>query len=72
MVPGALRISPARPATSTFGAGYPGGASVVRPAAALAGGEHGHWCVRSRNWYVFLLASSSAAVHVLDVESAVM
>ena len=54
MVPGALRVSPARPTTSTFGAGDLGGASVVRPAAALAGGKGGQWRVRRRNWYVFL------------------
>ena len=51
MVPGALWVSPTRPATSTSGAGDLGGASVVRPAAALAGGEGGHWHVRGRKWY---------------------
>ena len=54
MVPGALRVSPARPTTSTFGAGDLGSASVVRPSGALAGGKGGQWRVRSRNWYVFL------------------
>ena len=54
MVPGALWVSPARPATSTSGVGDLRGASVVRPAAALAGGKGGQWCVRSRSWYVFL------------------
>ena len=48
MVPGALRVSPARPATSTSGAGDLRGASVVRPAVALPGGEGVHWRVRVR------------------------
>ena len=51
VVPGALWVSPARPATSTFGAGDLGVASVVRPAAALASGQGGHWLVRSRKWH---------------------
>ena len=50
MVPGALRVSPARPATSTSGAGDHGGASVVRPAAVLAGGKGGYWRMRGRKW----------------------
>ena len=50
VVPGALWVSPARPATSTSGAGDLGGASVVRPAAPLAGGEGVHWRVRGRKW----------------------
>ena len=55
MVPGALRVSPARPATSTSGAGDLGGASVVRPAAALAGGEGGHsGGLRGRKWCTLL------------------
>ena len=54
MVPGALWVSPARPATSTSGAGDLGGASVVCPAAALAGGEGGHCGVRGRKWYALL------------------
>ena len=51
VVPGALWVSPARPATSTFGAGDLGVAFVVRPAAALASGQGGHWPVRSRKWH---------------------
>ena len=51
MVPGALRVSPARPATSTSGAGDLGGAFFVRPAAALAGGKGGQWRVRGRSWF---------------------
>ena len=47
-------ISPACPATSTSGAGDLGGASVVLPGAALAGGEGGHWRVRGRKWYALL------------------
>ena len=54
MVPGALRISPARPTTSTPGAGDLGGASVVRLAAALTGGEDGNWRVRGRKWCALL------------------
>ena len=62
MVPGALWASPARTAASTSGADDLGDASVVRPAAALAGGEGGHWRVRSRpvslplqlGWVIFL------------------
>ena len=51
MVPGALRVSPARPATSTSGAADLRGSSVVRPAGALAVGEGGHWRVRGRKWF---------------------
>ena len=54
MVPGTLWVSPARPAASTSGADDLGGASVVRPAATLAGGEGGHWFVRGRKWYALL------------------
>ena len=54
MVPGALWVSPARPATSTSGAGGLGGASVVRPAAALAGGKGGNRRVRGRKWCALL------------------
>ena len=52
MVPGALWISPSRPATSTSGAADLGGASSMRPAAALASGEGDHWHVRGRKWHV--------------------
>ena len=51
MVPGALRVSPARPTTSTSGAGDLRGASVVRPAATVADGEVGHWRIRGRKWF---------------------
>ena len=54
MVPGTLRVSPARPATSTSGAGDLGGASVVRPTAALAGGKSWYWFVRGKKWYALL------------------
>ena len=54
MVPGALWVSLVRPTTSTCGAGDLGGASVVRPAAALAGGKGGNWRVRGRKWYALL------------------
>ena len=54
MVPGALWVSPARPAASTSGADDLGGASVVRPAAGLAGGKSGHWRVWGRKWYALL------------------
>ena len=64
MVPGALWVSPARPATSTFGAGDLGGASVVRPAAALAGGKGGHWRMRGRKWYTLLSGQASQELRV--------
>ena len=55
MVPGALWVSHARPATSTSGAGdLLGGASVVRPAAALPVGKGGHWRVPDRKGYDLL------------------
>ena len=54
MVPGALRVSPARLTTATSGASDLGGASVVRSAAALAGGKGGQWRVQGRSWYAFL------------------
>ena len=54
VVPGALLVSPTRHTTSTSGAGDLGGASVVHPAAALAGGKSGHWFVRGRKWYALL------------------
>ena len=54
MVPGALWVSPACPATSTPGADDLGGASVVPPAAALAVGEGGHWRVSDRKWCALL------------------
>ena len=59
MVPGTLWISPARPTTPTSGAGDLGGASVVRPAATVAGGKGGHWRVRSRKWYAFFPGQAS-------------
>ena len=64
MVPGALWVSPARPATSTFGTGDLGGASVVRPAVALAGGKGGHWRVRGRKWYTLLSGQASQELRV--------
>ena len=62
MVPAALRVSPARPATSTFGAGDLGGASVVCPAAALAGGKGGHWRLRTRKWFPGQASSQSSVL----------
>ena len=62
VVPGALRVSPVRPTTSTFGAGDLGIASIVRLPAALAGGKGGHWRVRGRKWYAVL---SRQAISVL-------
>ena len=50
MVPSAFRVSHARPATSTPGAGDLGGASLVRPAATVVDGEGVHWCMRNRKW----------------------
>ena len=64
MVPGALRVSPARPATSTSGAGDLRGASVVRPAVALPGGEGVHWRVRVRKWCVILSGQASPVPRV--------
>ena len=52
-------VSPARPATSTSGAGDLGGASVVRPAAAVAVREGGHWRVRGRKRYALLPGQAS-------------
>ena len=59
MVPGTLRVSSARPASSTSGAGDLGGASVVCPAAALAGGKGGHWRVGGRKWCHLLSGQAS-------------
>ena len=64
VVPGALWVSPARPATSTPGADDLGGASVVRPAAALAGGEGVHWRVRGRKWCALLPGQASSVLRV--------
>ena len=59
MVPGALWVSPARPATSASGAGDLGGVSVVRPAGAVTGGEGVDWRVRGRKWYPLLFGQVS-------------
>ena len=64
VVPGALRVSHTRPATSTFGAGDLGVASVVHPAVTLAGGKSGHWRVRSREWYAVLSGQASSVLRV--------
>ena len=64
LVPGALRVTPTRPATSTSGAGDLRGASVVRPATALAGGEGGRWRVRGRKWYPVLSREASSMLRV--------
>ena len=62
VVPGALWVSPAGPATSTSRAGDPGGASVVRPAAVLAGWKGGDWFVRGRNWCSLLSGQASSVL----------
>ena len=68
MVPGPLWISPARPATSTSGAGDLGSAAyVVRPAVVLTGGNGGHWRVRGRKWCVLFSAQTSRQSTVLYV-----
>ena len=67
MVPSALRVSPARPATSTPGAGDLRGASVVCPAATVADGEGVHPRMRDRKWCALL---SGQAISVLCEGSA--
>ena len=62
MVPSALRVSPASPATSTSGAVDFRGASVVCPAAAVTDGEGVHLRMRDRKWCTLL---SGQAVSVL-------
>ena len=64
MVPGALRVSSARPASSTSGASDLGGASVVRTAAAIAGGKGGHWRMRGRKWYTLLSGQADQELRV--------
>ena len=66
MVPGALWVSPARPATSTSGAGDLGGAFVVPPAAALAVGEGGHLRVQDRSWFSGQVSRQSPVLSVLS------
>ena len=66
MVPGALWVSPARPATSTSGAGDLRGASVVPPAAALAVGKGGHLRVRDRSWFSGQVSRQSPVLWLLS------
>ena len=62
MVPSAFRVSHARPATSTPGAGDLGGASIVRPAATVADGEGVNWRMRDRKWCALLSGQTSSVL----------
>ena len=67
MVPSPLRVSLARPTTSTSGAVDLRGASVVCPPAAVADGEGVHLRMRDRKWCTLL---SGQAISMLCEGSA--